>query len=99
MDLHGCRLLRSGFWRDPENEAVINGTGCPPPPRPSLTSLPGDIITHINLERVYVVFVEFCGAIVFATIIASITSVVTSMDMNARKKVEQLDAVASFVEV
>jgi len=59
----------------------------------------GDISTYNNYERCYVIFLEFCGAIVFASIIAAITSVVTSMDMNARKTAEQLDAVASFVEM
>jgi len=57
----------------------------------------GDIITRNTLERLYCIGLEFCGAIVFATIIANITAVVTSMDMNARMVVEQLDAVASFV--
>ena len=45
----------------------------------------------------YVISLEFIGAIIFATVIAAITSVVTSMDMNVRKTAEQLDAVASFV--
>jgi len=57
----------------------------------------GDVITRNNLERLYVITLEFLGAIIFATVIAAITSVVTSMDMNARKTAEELDAVASFV--
>jgi hypothetical protein len=59
----------------------------------------GDIITRNNLERLYCIFLELIGTIIFATIIAAITSVVTSSDMNARKTAEQLDAVASFVQV
>ena len=35
----------------------------------------GDIITWNNTERLYVIMCEFFGAIIFATIIASITSV------------------------
>jgi len=59
----------------------------------------GDIVPHNNTERIYIIMLEFIGAVIFATIIAAITSVVTSMDMNARKTAEQLDAVASFVAV
>ena len=57
----------------------------------------GDVIPANNLERVYVVFMEIVGAILFATIIANITAVVTSMDVNARLRSEQLDSVSSFV--
>ena len=56
----------------------------------------GDISTYNNFERIYVVIIQFASAIVFASIIASITAVVASMDMNARKTAEELDAVASF---
>eukprot|EP00614_Pseudopedinella_elastica_P009436 CAMPEP_0172599062 /NCGR_PEP_ID=MMETSP1068-20121228/19154_1 /TAXON_ID=35684 /ORGANISM="Pseudopedinella elastica, Strain CCMP716" /LENGTH=747 /DNA_ID=CAMNT_0013399195 /DNA_START=167 /DNA_END=2406 /DNA_ORIENTATION=+ len=58
----------------------------------------GDITPRNNGERTYVIVVEFVGAIVFGMIIASLTSVVSTMDSNARKTAEQLDAVASFVE-
>ena len=40
---------------------------------------------------------EFVGAIVFGLTVASLTSVVTSIDINARKTAEELDAVSSFV--
>jgi hypothetical protein len=46
-----------------------------------------------------VIGLEFAGAIIFATFIAFITSVVTSIDVNSRKIAEELDAVASFVQV
>ena len=36
----------------------------------------GDIITWNNTERLYVIMCEFFGAIIFAAIIASITSVI-----------------------
>ena len=39
----------------------------------------------------------FMSAAILGLIIASLTSVVTSMDMDARKTAEQLDEVASFV--
>ena len=42
----------------------------------------GDVVTHNNAERLYVIGMEIVSAITFATIIAAITSVVTSMDMN-----------------
>ena len=57
----------------------------------------GDIVTRSNTERIYTILLEFVGAIVFAMIIANLTSIVSSMDMNARKTAEQLDAVSSFV--
>jgi hypothetical protein len=47
----------------------------------------------------YSIGVEFVAAIVFGVVIGSITAVVTSMDMNARKTAESLDAVSSFVAV
>lgn len=59
----------------------------------------GDIYTRNDLERVYVIVLELVGAFAFAAVIGSITSVVTSMDMNAQKTSEQLDSVASFVKV
>jgi hypothetical protein len=59
----------------------------------------GDIIPTNNTERIFAMLLEFVGAITFAMIIASLTSIITSMDMNTRKTAEQLDAVASFVEV
>jgi hypothetical protein len=42
---------------------------------------------------------EFIAALVFGIVIGSITAVVSSMDMNARKTAESLDAVSSFVTV
>ena len=57
----------------------------------------GDIVARNNSERVLCVFIELVGGFTFAMIIAALTSVVTSMDTNARKTAEQLDAVASFV--
>jgi len=48
---------------------------------------------------VYVIALELVGALVFAAVIGFISSVVTSMDMNAQKKAEKLDAVAAFVTV
>ena len=66
----------------------------------SMTSIGyGDITPKNNSERVYVVCLEFVAAIVFATTIASITAVVTTLDTNARNTREQLDAVNSFVTV
>jgi len=59
----------------------------------------GDVLARNNTERTFVIVVEFLGAIMFAMIIAQITSVVTSMDMNTKKTAEQLDAVSSFVEI
>jgi len=58
----------------------------------------GDIITRNNTERAFTIFLEFVGSFVYAMITAALTSVVTSMDLNARKTAEQLDAVASFVK-
>ena len=58
----------------------------------------GDIITRNNTERAFTIFLEFVGSFVFAMITAALNSVVTSMDLNARKTAEQLDAVASFVK-
>ena len=57
----------------------------------------GDITPNNMTERTYTIVLEFVGGMVFASIIAALTSVVTSMDMNTRKTAEQLDAVASFV--
>jgi hypothetical protein len=57
----------------------------------------GDIICRNNTERIFTIILEFTGSLVFAMIIAALTSVVTTMDTNARKTAEQLDAVASFV--
>ena len=57
----------------------------------------GDIVARNNSERLLCVFIELVGGFTFAMIIAALTSVVTSMDTNARKTAEQLDAVASFV--
>jgi len=59
----------------------------------------GDILPRNDTEKIYVIILEGISAIVFAMIIASITSVVTSMDMNTRKTAEQLDAVASLLIV
>jgi len=56
----------------------------------------GDINTKNNTERLYVIALELAGAIIFASIIGSITALVTSVDANARNKKEQLDMVASF---
>jgi len=58
----------------------------------------GDIIPRSDAERTYAICLEFIGGFVFAMIIASLTSVVTSSDMNARKVSEQLDSVSSFVQ-
>lgn len=57
----------------------------------------GDILPYNNTERAFCVLLEFVGAIVFGLTVASLTSVVTSIDINARKTAEQLDAVSSFV--
>jgi hypothetical protein len=57
----------------------------------------GDIIAHSNNERIFVVVVELFGGFMFASIVASLTSVVTSMDVNALVTGQQLDAVKSFV--
>jgi len=59
----------------------------------------GDILAMNDAERVYVIFMEFTGAYIFAMIIGALTTVVTSIDINARNMAEQLDAVASFIEV
>lgn len=58
----------------------------------------GDIIPRSDSERTYAICLEFIGGFVFAMIIASLTSVVTSSDMNQRKVSEQLDSVSSFVQ-
>jgi hypothetical protein len=58
----------------------------------------GDLNTKNNIERLYVIALEFAGAIIFASVIASITALVTSVDANARNKKEQLDMVMSFCE-
>jgi len=50
----------------------------------------GDIVAKNQAERIYTIFLEFTGAILFAMIIASLTSVVSSMDMNKRKTAEQV---------
>ena len=57
----------------------------------------GDINPMNTSERLFVIVAECVGAIVFATIIAAITSVVSGMDVNKRKTEEQLNAVSSFV--
>lgn len=57
----------------------------------------GDITVQNNNERKFVVAIELVGGFMFAMIIASLTSVVTSMDMNALVTGQQLDAVKSFV--
>ena len=57
----------------------------------------GDILPRNNLERSFSIALEFIGSFTFAMIIANLTSVVTSSDMNAKKTAEQLDAVSSFV--
>jgi hypothetical protein len=64
----------------------------------SMTSVGfGDITGRNDDERVFSVVLEFIGAGVLATCVASMTAVVTAQDMNSRKTAEQLDAVASFV--
>ena len=57
----------------------------------------GDILPLNDDERVYAIILEFLGGFIFAMIIANITSVISSADMNTRKTEEQLDAVSSFV--
>jgi hypothetical protein len=42
-------------------------------------------------------FLEFASSIVFATIIALITAVVTTLDLGAKKKAEGLAEVSSFI--
>jgi len=59
----------------------------------------GDILCWNDSERLYVVFVEFMGAVAFAIFIANITAVISSMDMNKRKTLENLDVVSSFVSL
>jgi len=59
----------------------------------------GDILATNDAERVYVIFMEFVGAYIFAMIIGFLTTVVMLEDVNSRNKADQLDAVASFVQV
>jgi hypothetical protein len=69
----------------------------------SLTSMScigyGDITAQNNVERLYVIGLEFVAIIIFSYTIANITFVVTFMNANARKTAEQLDSVNSFVQV
>eukprot|EP00613_Pedinella_sp_CCMP2098_P027486 CAMPEP_0171704558 /NCGR_PEP_ID=MMETSP0991-20121206/12726_1 /TAXON_ID=483369 /ORGANISM="non described non described, Strain CCMP2098" /LENGTH=141 /DNA_ID=CAMNT_0012294041 /DNA_START=160 /DNA_END=581 /DNA_ORIENTATION=+ len=58
----------------------------------------GDLSTKNNIERLYVLALEFSGAIIFASVIAVITALVTAEDANARNKKEQLEMVMSFCE-
>jgi hypothetical protein len=57
----------------------------------------GDISANNNSERIFIILLEIIGGFVFGLIIASLTSVVTSMDMGDRRAQEERDAVASFV--
>ena len=57
----------------------------------------GDVIVQNTDERMLVVLIELFGSFMFAMIVASLTSVVSSQDMNASATGQQLDAVKSFV--
>lgn len=57
----------------------------------------GDITATNNSERVFVIMLEVIGGFLFGLIIASLTSVVTGIDINVQKVQEETDAVKSFV--
>lgn len=57
----------------------------------------GDVTAQNTSERLLVVFIELFGGFVFAMIVASLTSVMTSQDTNVSATGQQLDAVKSFV--
>lgn len=58
----------------------------------------GDITPHNDNERAFCVVLEAIGGFVYAMVIASLTSVVTTMDSNQRIVSERLDAVSSYVK-
>jgi len=58
----------------------------------------GDILPRNDNERAYVIILEAIGGFVYAMVIASLTSVVTTMDSNQRIVSERLDAVSSYVK-
>ena len=59
----------------------------------------GDIHPTNDKERIVCVFIEAGGGLVYAMIIASVTSIVTSMDANTRLVQEELDAISSWCRI
>jgi hypothetical protein len=57
----------------------------------------GDIHPYNDTERIYCVLLEALGGFMYAIIIAALTSIATSTDMNKRAVRERLDMVASYV--
>ena len=53
----------------------------------------GDIHPYNDNERVFAIVLEACGGFLYAIIIASLTSIVTSTDSNKRAVAERLDMV------
>ena len=97
VPLRSATCIATQFDHDDESVSFLCLHACPILLR-SLTGVGyGDILPYNNTERAFCVLLEFVGAIVFGLTVASLTSVVTSIDINARKTAEQLDAVSSFV--
>ena len=58
----------------------------------------GDITPRNDSERTFTIILEGIGGFVYAMVIASLTSVVSTMDSNQRIVSERLDAVSSYVK-
>jgi hypothetical protein len=57
----------------------------------------GDLHPRNDQERVFAIILEAVGGFLYAIIIASLTSIVTSQDSNKRAIAERLDMVSSYV--
>jgi hypothetical protein len=57
----------------------------------------GDIFPYSNSERIMCIFLQICGGFVMAWVIASLTSIVTSVDANAAFASARMEGVASYV--
>lgn len=58
----------------------------------------GDIFPYNDMERSYVIVLEAVGGFVYAMVIASLTSIVSAMDSNARRVSEKIDVVSVYIE-
>jgi len=57
----------------------------------------GDIHPYNTSERLYGIILEAVGGVLYAIIIAALTSIVTSTDSNKRVVTERLDMVSSYI--
>jgi len=57
----------------------------------------GDIFPYSNTERLTCIFLQICGGFVMAWVIASLTSILTSVDANTSNAIARMEGVASYI--